>query len=392
MKIKIIIPFLLLFFSLTIINVFGQSQDTLNNKKRILSNISIGLKTGLNFSGMKYSEKLYNDYDKKLFARTFFGISSEYTINSKISIKPDLLFMGKGVKIEDKYNYKMKLKTMELNIPIVLNFEYSSFKPYLLVGPSFTFIRKGDIKLDEYSTEVSQANIKGSSMGVLIGIGVKYPIAIKKLEGVYLCGEVSYNHGLTDTWSKEEMSNDAIGININPYNIKGTRKHRGLEIGISLMIPLSKIVNIIKIKKRKKNFLILKKNCYTAKEIAEYIDKGLNVRRLKICLHDISFQFNKSNLQKKSKTHIDEMIILMKKRKSMKMKINGHTDNVGKDDYNLELSKKRSQSVYNYMISQGIDKKRLSYEGFGNTKPIDTNDTDEGKAKNRRVEFEIISQ
>ncbi len=68
----------------------------------------------------------------------------------------------------------------------------------------------------------------------------------------------------------------------------------------------------------------------------------------------------------------------------------GHTDNRGSAAYNKALSQRRAASVVNWLVSRGIDKKRLSSKGMGLEKPIDTNDTDEGRQNNRRVEFHIV--
>jgi len=72
--------------------------------------------------------------------------------------------------------------------------------------------------------------------------------------------------------------------------------------------------------------------------------------------------------------------------------IEGHTDNMGSEEYNDKLSKDRARSVVDYLVRHNVDKGRLISTGFGLTKPIATNDTDEGRQKNRRVEFHIKSQ
>ncbi|MBR6015808.1 MAG: OmpA family protein, partial [Prevotella sp.] len=71
------------------------------------------------------------------------------------------------------------------------------------------------------------------------------------------------------------------------------------------------------------------------------------------------------------------------------MEVKGHTDDRGADDYNMELSKKRAQAVYNYMIQRGVSRSKLTYSYYGKTQPIESNETDEGRRMNRRVEFEI---
>ena len=76
----------------------------------------------------------------------------------------------------------------------------------------------------------------------------------------------------------------------------------------------------------------------------------------------------------------------------MKISIQGHTNALGTDDYNLNLSQSRAKVVFDFLTEKGIDEKRLSYEGFGELKPIENNDTEIGKRKNRRVEFLILEE
>jgi len=72
--------------------------------------------------------------------------------------------------------------------------------------------------------------------------------------------------------------------------------------------------------------------------------------------------------------------------------IEGHTDNVGGDADNQILSQNRAKSIFDYLVSRGIDKSRLSYKGYGASKPIANNGTAEGRAKNRRTIFKVIAQ
>jgi outer membrane protein OmpA-like peptidoglycan-associated protein len=87
---------------------------------------------------------------------------------------------------------------------------------------------------------------------------------------------------------------------------------------------------------------------------------------------------------------LNKVVDFLKQNGKVSVEIAGHTDSKGSDQYNLNLSQGRSQSVVDYLISQGIDTGRLQAHGYGETKPIDTNDTDEGRANNRRVEFTIL--
>ncbi len=109
-------------------------------------------------------------------------------------------------------------------------------------------------------------------------------------------------------------------------------------------------------------------------------------------LNDIYFATDSFSLTGASKIIIDRFIDFLNENTHMKIAIHGHTDNVGKAQYNLVLSQNRAKSVYEYMISKGINITRLSYQGFGVTKPIASNLIEEGKAKNRRTEFVIIEK
>ena len=79
----------------------------------------------------------------------------------------------------------------------------------------------------------------------------------------------------------------------------------------------------------------------------------------------------------------------MKQYGKMRLEIHGHTDNVGEDEYNMKLSERRASAVVNYLIQNGISSSRLEYKGFGSSKPIASNDTEEGRQENRRVEVYI---
>jgi outer membrane protein OmpA-like peptidoglycan-associated protein/tetratricopeptide (TPR) repeat protein len=109
-----------------------------------------------------------------------------------------------------------------------------------------------------------------------------------------------------------------------------------------------------------------------------------------IALRNIFFDTDKAVLLPESKTELATLIAFLQKNPNINIKINGHTDDVGDNDHNLDLSKRRAKSVYQYLIEQGISDQRIGHEGYGELKPISTNDTPEGRAKNRRTEFEIV--
>ncbi|ACY17711.1 OmpA family protein [Haliangium ochraceum] len=110
-------------------------------------------------------------------------------------------------------------------------------------------------------------------------------------------------------------------------------------------------------------------------------------------MQQVQFEFGKAVLLEESKSLLDEVAAIMRDNPQIaKIRVEGHTDSKGKANFNLRLSRERAASVRAYLISQGVAGNRLVARGFGMTKPIDSNDTDDGRARNRRVEFNIVSR
>lgn len=109
-------------------------------------------------------------------------------------------------------------------------------------------------------------------------------------------------------------------------------------------------------------------------------------------LQPIEFEFGKAVIKEVSYPILDEVVDLMKGRASIKLGVYGHTDNQGADALNLRLSKERAAACKNYLINHGIAANRLESQGFGPTQPVADNNTDEGRAKNRRVDFKILKE
>jgi outer membrane protein OmpA-like peptidoglycan-associated protein len=109
-----------------------------------------------------------------------------------------------------------------------------------------------------------------------------------------------------------------------------------------------------------------------------------------IALRDIYYDFDKADLRQESIAELNRLLNLLVAFPKMEIEIGSHTDNRGDDLYNMDLSKRRAESVVNFLISKGIDKSKLMFKGYGETIPIATNTTDEGRQLNRRTEFKII--
>ena len=117
------------------------------------------------------------------------------------------------------------------------------------------------------------------------------------------------------------------------------------------------------------------------------MDSDGSVRLLK----PIEFETGRATIKPISFPIMDDVVELMKSKPSIKIGVYGHTDSKGTPANNLRLSKDRAAAVRKYLEGKGINPNRLQSEGFGQTKPVASNDNDDGRAKNRRVEFKILS-
>jgi OOP family OmpA-OmpF porin len=108
-----------------------------------------------------------------------------------------------------------------------------------------------------------------------------------------------------------------------------------------------------------------------------------------VVMNNLFFDTDKYELKPESTAELQTVFQLLKRNQALAIEIGGHTDDVGKDDYNLELSRKRAQSVHQYLLDNGVPPKRISYAGYGEKKPKLANTSDESRAVNRRIEFVI---
>jgi len=110
----------------------------------------------------------------------------------------------------------------------------------------------------------------------------------------------------------------------------------------------------------------------------------------KVVLKNIFFNSGSFDLQEESKNELQKLVAFLAKNPSLKIEISGHTDNVGAKEKNQQLSENRAKSVVDFLLTQQIATTRLSFKGYGDTQPINENDTDEHRANNRRTEFKIV--
>ncbi|WP_455622178.1 OmpA family protein [Parabacteroides sp.] len=378
-----------------------------------LDRIHLGVKGGIGISKGSYSEM--KSHSSKMNVGGVGGVFAEFEFGESrlFSIRPEVDWLSRGIKVsDDNLDYRLKAKYVDFRLPLVFNFgSPEGVRPFLYVAPVVGFVRGGNITLNDwtgdYEIDVTKASMASTYFAGAIGGGVKIPIPVSDNKRLQLTFEANYQYGFTDTYSDIEKDGDAIALNRPFYNLTGNRKLQGFEITASLSIPLS----IFKRSPKKKVLpepipvtqpqpvveekpIVVKeeKPCYSLEEIMEAMSRGETITGRTICAIDIiNFEFDKSVIKEESYPYLEKIVRLMKST-PIHVIVKGHTDNVGNAEYNMQLSKRRAEAVYNHLLRSGVDASHLEYEYYGMSRPISSNDTPEGRVINRRVEFEITEQ
>lgn len=388
---------LILIFSVSIA-AFAQQSD-------LLEKIHVGQKLGLIFPSMAYSNSGLDKYSSSFYGKGSFELFGEYYIMSSLSVRPGLKFATRGQHIDESdFEYELNAEYVELTVPVSYTFpSIKNIYPYVLGGPVLGLAQGGNIHYKQdgmeeaYGAKINKSNLSSTAFGLYFGAGAKYPLINREISLITVGLEIGYHFGLTDTYSSKEKDEKANAVNADNYIVDGSRKHRGLELGITLSVPLAKFRKVKSTEPEPKPEPIPEpepeKLCYTIEEMKELIRANEDIRGKKICaMQQVSFKFGSHELTAQDKVYLDEMVILMETNEMINIKVNGHTDNIGSEEANMNLSRERAKAVHDYLNSKGIDSSRLSYEFFGATRPIASNHTEEGRILNRRVEFEIINQ
>ncbi len=109
----------------------------------------------------------------------------------------------------------------------------------------------------------------------------------------------------------------------------------------------------------------------------------------KIILRGVNFDFDRADIRPDARPILDEAARILKEEPNVQVDVQGYTDSIGSDEYNLKLSRRRAESVRVYLVSQGIASSRMTVQGFGESNPVASNATADGRAQNRRVELKV---
>lgn len=428
---KLLLPALALFSCLSAEAQFtDQSGQKAGDSK---GNWYIGVGSGFHTNFMRYSD-LDEDYypDSKNLNSGVFNLFFQYEFGKKriFAIRPEIALLRRGGRLNnigsnvydyeasglDDIHYTLKARYVDIRVPLIFNFlnAESKVRPYLYVAPAFGFVTKGTIRMQEdyedgsylgYGLEMSKANMAGTYVAGLVGIGAKYQFDVAG--NTFFFGvEANYEIGFTNTYGDEKdgeamVNPDLVdmGWSKPAYELDGSRKFSGFEIKATLGVPFS----VFKKKEapapapvavtpapRPRPVVVKEKPCYTLEEINDMMVRGESVEGKTICAIDaINFDFGKSTIKSESHDYLNQLATTLI-RTNAKIEVKGHTDNVGTEEFNMKLSKDRAKAVMDYLIGRGVDKNKLTYSYYGMSRPLTTNDTEEGRTMNRRVEFEIL--
>ena len=210
---------------------------------------------------------------------------------------------------------------------------------------------------------------------------------IKPSKVTYLKGNVY------DSISKKPISAsfELIDIENNRLIIKSISDILDGSFLICLPVNINYALNV-----SKKGYLFYSENFSLKNESSDTEPFLINIalqpvkQGSSVILKNVFFDTDKFELKPESEVELFKVISFIQNNPKIKIEIGGHTDNTGSEEYNLKLSENRAKAVYEFLINNGIEKSSLSFKAYGFLKPIEKNETPEGRAINRRTEFKVL--
>ena len=425
------------------------SSDSTESFVRFPRNM-IGIRGGVNFSDMHYSyNKINQFYDHHIQIQGMGGIFGHFQLGkTQFALRPEVSFVGRADSLEWKdVHYRLKAHYIDFRLPLTYNirFHESHVSPYLMVAPQLNMAYGGKVTYHAedfpkgVEAPITTADINPFDFSVMLGGGFDFLIPTQGAPVVFSI-EAGYNIGMWNTFAPREIRNNpdvapdnrSVIANLFPRAelYRESRKNRGIELAFRLAVPIddswkgrrpkketpaitltdtiympdtvyvresdttiriqTDTVYILKPINNGENPEYVRKDCYSFGEMYAFVKLGIDISDKRLCLFNINFDFDSYRLRSESFPHLDEVAMMMNAYPEMRIKIMGHTDSLGSDQYNETLSLNRAKSVKRYLNSKGISLDRMETAGYGEKYPIETNSTDEGRFHNRRVEIEIL--
>jgi len=206
------------------------------------------------------------------------------------------------------------------------------------------------------------------------GVGVMFPIHVGKVVSIVPDFKyTAFSHNAFKNGENNPGTNLSATIGL-AFNLGGKKKKPA-----PVIVP-QEVVRVVK------DTVILRDTVYMKPDV---VAKTAEVNEF---LQNVTlFDFDSYEIKPEAHAGLNKVIDWMKRYPSVTAKVEGHTDNIGTEEYNVTLSNNRAKAIYDYLINGGIDASRLSYEGFGTKRPVTTNDTVEGRRQNRRIEIHFAN-
>ena len=384
----------------------------------------VGAKGGASATDMLYTKNAYSIYTHSPLIDYFGGAFVKFRVNHRYGILLDLQYNGDGTNMKwADVNYTLHRKYLDVRFLQLFHFgdRRNNFTPYFGFGPALGISAGGDITYfseytPQFTTPITGGSFAKFDGGVYVGLGFDYQFAFgMNMNVVILSLEAGYRCGLLNTFTKYDKSDEALILNpeFDAPLYEAQRLSQGVEVSLRLGIPIRLYKDQPRVFERPELFPLEldddedtievprltprfydyyeQKECYTLGEIRDMINHGEEVSGLRICLFNILFDFDKSEIRPEAQRIIADLATLMRKYPSIIIKVNGHTDSDGSDEYNQALSERRAKAVKYAIQEYGILGERIKWQGFGEKHPIDSNDTTKGRARNRRVEIDILT-
>jgi outer membrane protein OmpA-like peptidoglycan-associated protein len=253
--------------------------------------------------------------------------------------------------------------------------------PINSVGDDIYFTLAADGRIGFFSSENAKDGFGKQDLYT-----VTMPLAAKAPDLVLLKGKVEEEIGGEPIEAKITVVNNATRevVATMKSNSKSGKYMISLPAGVNYNVTIEKDGHLFQ-----SNNIQLDSNA-GFKELVNNV-KLMNVKAgSKIILNNIFFDTGKDALKAESMEELDRLVKMLKEHLALKIEIAGHTDNRGDEKANQQLSQSRAKNVVNYLVTNGIAKERLTFKGYGSSKGIASNDTEEGRKQNRRTEFTII--
>ena len=213
-------------------------------------------------------------------------------------------------------------------------------------------------------------------------------------QGKAVCEKVFVKGRVLNKRTREPIQAEVVFENIKDGSIYNKVKTKGPDAEYELILPTGSRFGFFA---DAENYLAENQNLSTENRMLnEVIERDLYVVPLEvgesIRLNNIFFDFAKATLREESSHELDRILPYFEKFPNLKIELSGHTDAVGSDEANQKLSEDRANSVREYLIRKGIRIDKIEAVGYGESIPVATNDTDEGRQLNRRVEFKVLEK